>query len=183
MILMEPDPAFLPAQTDFVALHKNTLYTGADMNRKPTSKSRPARLQRPSRPSGSVAANRIAKEITMNNPTFDFNVFVDASKKAFAPAAKFNELAVQGFERVARQQYAFAGELLEIAIKQLQLPAQVKDVNELAAKQVELTAQLVEKTTQRSQDLVKLASEQQAELTKWYDKAAADYAAIAKKAA
>lgn len=119
----------------------------------------------------------------MTNPTFDFNVFVDASKKALAPAIKFNELATQGFERIARQQYAFAGEMLEIAIKQLQLPSQVKDVNELAAKQVELTTQLVEKTTQRSQDMVKLATEQQAELTKWYDKAAADYAAIAKKAA
>ena len=119
----------------------------------------------------------------MTNPTFDFNVFIDASKKAFAPAMKFNELAVQGFERVARQQYAFAGELLEIAIRQMQLPTQVKDVNELASKQVELATQLVEKTTQRSQDLIKLATEQQAELTKWYDKAAADVAAVAKKAA
>lgn len=119
----------------------------------------------------------------MTNPTFDFNVFVDASKKAFAPALKLNELAVQGFERAARQQYAFAGELLELAIKQMQLPAQVKDVNELAAKQVELTTQLVEKTTQRSQDMVKLATEQQAEMTKLYDKAAADYAAVAKKVA
>ena len=119
----------------------------------------------------------------MTNPTFDFNVFVDASKKAFAPALKLNELAVQGFERVARQQYAFAGELLEIAITQMQLPAQVKDVNELTARQVELTTKLVEKTTQRSQDLIKLATEQQAELSKWYDKAAADSAAGAKKAA
>jgi len=119
----------------------------------------------------------------MTNPTFDFNAFVDASKKALAPALKLNELTVQGFERVARQQYAFTGELLEIAIRQLQLPSQVKDVNELTAKQVEITTQLVEKATQRSQDLIKLATEQQAELTKWYDKAAADYAAVAKKAA
>lgn len=119
----------------------------------------------------------------MTNPTFDFNVFIDASKKALAPAVKLNELAVQGFERVARQQYAFAGELLEIAIRQMQLPGQVKDVNELASKQVELATQLVEKTTQRSQDMIKLATEQQAELTKWYDKAAADVAAVAKKAA
>ncbi|MBS1199784.1 MAG: hypothetical protein H6R27_462 [Proteobacteria bacterium] len=154
-----------------------------EMNSKPTPKTRAARVKQRPRTSRSIAAKTPAKEITMTNPTFDFNVFVDASKKALAPAIKFNEMATQGFERIARQQYAFAGELLEIAIKQMQLPAQVKDVNELAAKQVELTTQLVEKTTQRSQDLVKLATEQQAELTKWYDKAAADYAAIAKKAA
>jgi hypothetical protein len=29
----------------------------------------------------------------MTNPTFDFNTFLDASKKAFAPAVKFNELS------------------------------------------------------------------------------------------
>jgi hypothetical protein len=119
----------------------------------------------------------------MTNPTFDFNAFVEASKKAFEPGLQFNSLAIQGFERIARQQYAFAGELLEIAIRQLQLPTQVKDYTDFAAKQVELTTELVEKTTQRSQDMVKFATEQQAELTKWFDKTAADYAAVAKKAA
>ena len=119
----------------------------------------------------------------MTNPTFDINAIVEASRKAFEPATQLNTLAAQAFERVARQQYAFAGELLEITIKQMQLPTQVKDYNELASRQVELTTQLVEKATQRSQDLVKLATEQQGELTKWFDKAAADYAAAAKKAA
>lgn len=119
----------------------------------------------------------------MTNPTFDFNAFVEASRKAFEPASQLSSLALQGFERVARQQYAFAGELLDIAIKQMHLPTQVKDLHDFAAKQVELTTELVEKTTQRSQDLVKLATEQQAELTKWFDKTAADYAAAAKKAA
>ena len=119
----------------------------------------------------------------MTNPVFDFNAFMETSRKAFEPAVKFNELAVQGFERVARQQYVFAGELLDIMIRQMHLPSQSKDVNELTAKQLELTTHWVEKTTQRSQDLIKLATEQQAELTKWYDKAAADYAAAAKKAA
>jgi phasin family protein len=153
------------------------------MESKPRSRPRTARTaKRPGSPKPTVRRTA-AKETNMTNPTFDFNVFIDASKKAFAPAVKFNELAVQGFERVARQQYAFAGELLEIAIRQMQLPTQVKDVNELASKQVELATQFVEKTTQRSQDLIKLATEQQAELTKWYDKAAADVAAVAKKAA
>ena len=55
----------------------------------------------------------------MINPTFDFSAFFDASKKAFAPAAKFNELTLQGFERVARQQFAFVGEMLEFSLQQL----------------------------------------------------------------
>lgn len=119
----------------------------------------------------------------MTKQTYDFNAFLDVSRKAMAPAVRFNELAMQGLERVARQQYAFAGEVLEIAIKQMQLPTQAKDYNELTAKQVELTTQLVEKTTQRSQDLVKLATEQQAEMTKLFDSTAAEFAATAKKAA
>ena len=119
----------------------------------------------------------------MTNTAFDFNALVEASRKAFEPATQLNALYAQGFERLARQQYAFTGELLDIAIQQLQMPVQVKDYNELAARQVELTTAMVEKATQRSQDIVKLATEQQAELTKWFDKAAADYAAVARKAA
>ena len=119
----------------------------------------------------------------MTNPTFDFNVFIDASKKAFAPAMKFNELAVQGFERVARQQYAFAGELLEIAIRQMQLPTQVKDANELR-----LQAGRAGHPAGREDDPA-LAGPGQAghraagRADQWYDKAAADVAAVAKKAA
>ena len=63
----------------------------------------------------------------MTQPTFDFNAFLDAGKKAMAPAVKFSELSLAGFERVARQQYAFAGEVLEFSLKQMQLASTVRD--------------------------------------------------------
>jgi len=119
----------------------------------------------------------------MTNTTFDFSAFVDASKKAFAPAAKFNELALQGFERVARQQFAFAGDLLEFSLRQLQLTTSAKDFNDLTARQFELTTQFAEKATQRSQDLVKLSTEHQAELSKWFDQTVTETSKTAKKAA
>ncbi len=119
----------------------------------------------------------------MTYTPFDFSTFIDASKKAFAPAAKFNGLVAQNFERVARQNYVFAGELLDFSIQQMNLMSNAKDLNELASKQVELATQFSEKATQRSQDMVKLAADQQAEMTKWFDQTAADYAAVAKKAA
>ena len=119
----------------------------------------------------------------MMNPTFDFSAFVDASKKAFAPAARFNELTLQGFERVARQQLAFAGEVLEFSLQQLQLTTTAKDFNDLTARQIELNTQFAEKATQRSQDLVKLSTEHQAEMTKWFDTTVAETAKTAKKAA
>ncbi|MBM2853686.1 MAG: Phasin family protein [Steroidobacteraceae bacterium] len=119
----------------------------------------------------------------MMNPTFDFSAFVDASKKAFAPAAKFNELTLKGFERVARQQLAFVGEMLEFSMQQMQLATTAKDFNDLTARQVELTTQFAEKATQRSQDLVKLSTEHQAEITKLFEKTVAETAQTAKKAA
>jgi len=119
----------------------------------------------------------------MNNPTFDFSAFVDASKKAFAPAAKFNELTLQGFERVARQQFAFVGEMLEFSLQQLQLTTTAKDFNDLTARQIELSTQFAEKATQRSQDLVKLSTEHQAEMTKWFDQSVAETTKSVKKAA
>ncbi len=119
----------------------------------------------------------------MTSQTFDFNAFVDASRKAFAPAVKFNELSAAAFERVARQQLAFAGEVLEFSLQQLQLASTVKDFNELAARQVELSTQFAEKATQRSQDLIKLSSEHQAQLTKWFDQTVSETTKATKKAA
>ena len=126
----------------------------------------------------------------MFNQTFDFNAFIDAGKKAFAPAIKLNELSAIAFERIARQQYAFAGEVLEFSLQQLQLASTVRDLNDLTSRQIELSTQFAERATQRSQDLFKLSTEHQAQLTKWFDQAVtettqtvSDSAKAAKKAA
>ena len=119
----------------------------------------------------------------MTQPTFDFNAFLDASKKAMAPAVRFSELSLAGFERIARQQYAFAGEVLEFSLQQMQLASTARDFNELTARQIELSTQFAERATQRSQDLIKLSSEHQAQLTKWFDQTVSESAKGAKKAA
>ncbi|TAK51192.1 MAG: phasin family protein [Gammaproteobacteria bacterium] len=119
----------------------------------------------------------------MTSSAFDFSAFMDASRKAMAPAHKFSELALQSFERMARQQYAFAGEVLEFSVQELQLLSSAKDFNELTAKQLEIASQFAEKAAQRSQDLVKLATDQQAQVSKWFDQTAVDTARTARKAA
>ena len=119
----------------------------------------------------------------MTQPTFDFNAFLDAGKKAMAPAVKFSELSIAGFERIARQQYAFAGEVLEFSLQQLQLASSARDLNDLTARQVELSTQFAERATQRSQDLIKLSTEHQAQLTKWFDQTVSESAKGAKQAA
>jgi len=112
----------------------------------------------------------------MINQTFDFNAFMDASKKAFAPAIKLNELSTAAFERVARQQYAFVGEMLEFSLKQMQLASTARDLNDLSSRQIELSTQFAERATQRSQDLIKASTEHQAELSKWFDHAVSESA-------
>ena len=119
----------------------------------------------------------------MTNPTFDFNALIDAGKKAWAPAVKLNELSTAAFERIARQQYAFAGEVLEYSLQHMQLAGTARDFNDLTARQIELSTQFAERATQRSQELVKLSSEHQAQLTKWFDQNVSESAKAAKKAA
>ena len=119
----------------------------------------------------------------MTQPTFDFNAFLDAGKKAMAPAVKFSELSLAGFERIARQQYAFAGEVLEFSLQQMQLASSARDLNDLTSRQIELSTQFAERATQRSQDLIKLSTEHQAQLTKWFDQTVSESAKSAKKAA
>src|SRR5262245_33507449 len=116
----------------------------------------------------------------MTNMPFDFNAFVDAGKKAWAPAVKLNELSLAGLERIARQQYAFAGEWLEFSLQQLQLASTARDINELTARQIELSTQFAERATQRTQDLFKLSSEHQAQMTKWFDQTVSESAKVAK---
>ncbi len=119
----------------------------------------------------------------MTNAMYDFNAFVDMSKKAYAPALKLNELAVRVIDRTARQQYAYAGEMLDLALTQLHALSTAKDLSDVAAKTAEFTAKVTEKATARGQDLMKVATETQSEVSKWFDETAAEVAAVAKKAA
>jgi phasin family protein len=93
----------------------------------------------------------------------DFNMFIDLQKSAFAPFARFGEASVKTLERIARHNYAVAGDVLEYGIAQLNAIAHAKDPAALAAQQSGLAADFVHKQTTRSTDLFKLASEAQTE--------------------
>ena len=106
--------------------------------------------------------------------------FSDFTKRAFAPAQRFNELFVGNLERVARFQYELGGEILQLAIDQMNATVKAKDLPTLFAKQREITTKFAEKTTQRQQALAEIASESQASLAKWIEDASA---AVSPKAA
>ena len=99
--------------------------------------------------------------------------YTDFAKRAFAPATRLNEVVVENVERIARFQYEFAGEMLQLALDQMNATVKARDLPTLLAKQREIATKFVEKSTQRQQALAELASESQASVAKWIDDAAA----------
>jgi phasin family protein len=97
----------------------------------------------------------------------------DFAQRAFAPAARLNEVVVGNVERVARFQYELAGDLMQLALDQLNATVRAKDLTTLLAQQREIATKFAEKGTQRQQALTDLASESQASLAKWIEDATA----------
>jgi phasin family protein len=105
----------------------------------------------------------------MTNPTAEINAFIENSRKLAEPVARLQALSARTFERFARYQYEVAGDFLNLGVAAMHAAAQAKDLPELLKKQTEFANAYVEKTTQRSQDFMKLAGEAQADVTSWMD--------------
>lgn len=99
--------------------------------------------------------------------------FTDLAKRAFAPAQRLNEVVVGNVERVARFQYEFAGEVMQLALDQLNATVKAKDLPTLLAKQRELATKFAEKASQRQQSLAEIATESQASFARWIEDATA----------
>jgi hypothetical protein len=114
--------------------------------------------------------------------TFDPNAWFDAYREAFAPVYKAQQEGFKAVERLARFQYAVAGDYLESGLAHAQATLAAKTPAELLAKQADLGVQLGEKLRTRAQEFATLASETQGTFTQFATETAAK-AAPAKKAA
>jgi phasin family protein len=99
--------------------------------------------------------------------------FTDFAQRALTPAARLNEVFVGNVERVARFQYELAGDLMQLALDQMNATVRAKDLTTLLSQQREIVTKFAEKNTQRQQALGELASESQASLAKWIEDATA----------
>jgi phasin family protein len=97
----------------------------------------------------------------------------DFSQRAFAPAIRFNEMFVGNVERVAKFQYELAGDLMELALEQMQATVKAKDLATLMSQQREIATKFAEKGTKRQQAMAKLATDSQAGLATWFEEATA----------
>jgi phasin family protein len=119
----------------------------------------------------------------MTDRTFDLNTLLDAYRETFASVHKAQEDGFKAIERLARFQYALAGDYLEAGIAHGHAAFAAKTPAELFAKQTELGTRLTEKLRARAQEFTSLASEVQGSVTSFATETATRATGTAKKAA
>jgi hypothetical protein len=102
---------------------------------------------------------------TMTDRTFDPNNMVAAAREAFAPVLKAQQEGFKTFERLARLQYAVAGDVLESGLARMNATFVATTASELLNKQTELNTQFVDKLRARAEEFATVTSEIQAKFT------------------
>ena len=101
----------------------------------------------------------------MTDRTFDPNQMLAAARDAFAPMLKAQQEGFKTLERIARLQYAVAGDVLESNLARVHASFAATTASELMSKQTELHGQLVEKLRERMQEFSTVTSEIQAKFS------------------
>ena len=119
----------------------------------------------------------------MTDRTFDPTTLIETYRNAFAPAFHAQQEGLKAIERMARYQYAVAGDYLDWSLSQAQAFLAAKNPAELAAKQAELGSKISEQLRGRVQELTTITSESQSKLNQLFNEASAKVAELSKKAA
>lgn len=101
----------------------------------------------------------------MIDRTFDPSTLINATREAFAPVIKAQQEGFKTLERLARLQYAVAGDVLESSLARVHATFGATTAGELMSKQTELHTQLVEKLRERAQEFSTVTSEIQAKFS------------------
>jgi phasin family protein len=101
----------------------------------------------------------------MNDRTFDPNAMIAAARDAFAPVLKAQQEGFKTFERLARLQYAVAGDVLESNIARVNASFVAASPTDLLSKHTELNTQLVDKLRARAEEFATVTSEIQTKFT------------------
>ena len=118
----------------------------------------------------------------MTDRTFDTNQMLTAARDAFAPMLKAQQEGFKTFERLARLQYAVAGDVLESGIARVHAAFAATSPGELISKHTELNTQFADKLRARAEEFATVTSEIQAKFSQFGTEMAAK-AVPARKAA
>jgi hypothetical protein len=100
--------------------------------------------------------------IDMTDKTFDPNTLITATREAFAPVLKAQQEGFKALERLARLQYAFAGDVMESGLARVNATLIATTATELVNKQSELSSQFADRLRERAQEFATFTSEIQA---------------------
>jgi hypothetical protein len=98
----------------------------------------------------------------MIDKTFDPTVLISATREAFAPVLKVQQEGFKALERLARLQYAFAGDVLESGLARVNATLIAGTASELLNKQTELHSQFADKVRARAEEFASFTSDMQA---------------------
>ena len=119
----------------------------------------------------------------MSNRTFDASTWFDTYRSAFAPALHAQQEGLKAFERLARYQYAVAGDYLEFSVSAARAAIDAKSGEDLVTAQSALSSNLSRQLQQRAEEFVTIATESQNTLKNLFAEASGKAAAATKKAA
>jgi hypothetical protein len=101
----------------------------------------------------------------MTDRTFDTNQMLAGAREALAPMLKAQQEGLRTFERLARLQYAVAGDVLETGFARANAVFAATSPSELLNKHTELNTQFVDKLRARAEEFATVTSEIQAKLS------------------
>jgi len=118
----------------------------------------------------------------LNDRTFDPGAMIAAAREAFAPVLKAQQEGFKAFERLARLQYALAGDVLDSGLARVNATFAATTPSEWLSKHSELYGQFMDKLRTRAEEFATVASEVQAKFSQLGSEVAAK-AVPARKAA
>lgn len=118
----------------------------------------------------------------MIDQTFDANTFLNAARDAFAPVLKAQQEGIKSIERLARLQYAVAGDMLDAGLARVNATLIASTASELLTRQNELNAQWADKLRVRAQEFATVTTEIQTRLTQFGTEMAAKVVPVRKAA-
>ena len=98
-----------------------------------------------------------------------FSKFAELQKQGLGPVRKISGVAVDAFEKAARQNFALYGDVLDFSVLQMKLPVEVGDPQELLQRQIESAKAFTSKIGARVTQYVELGKEFQQTASKIID--------------
>jgi hypothetical protein len=119
----------------------------------------------------------------MTQRTFDLSTFFDTYRDALAPIFRAQQEGLKTVERLARYQFAVAGDVLDWSLSQAKASVGPKSVADIVGSHTTLNTQFSDKLRARAEEFSQIASETQGAVSQWFDETSAKVVETVKKAA